>query len=255
MLKYTYRELAKMIDHALLAPSMTDAEAAEGCRLAVQYDVASVCVKPYFVAQAAKILAGTDVLVSSVIGFPAGNSTIETKRLEAAAACQDGAQEVDMVINLGKTLGGDWSYVADEIAGVCRTVHDLGGKVKVIIETDYLPNDETKIRLCEIVGQTGGDWIKTSTGFGFNRQSDGKYSYIGATESDLRLMRKHSPSHVQVKASGGVRDLDGLILVRDLGCTRLGTSATKTMLDEYCRRVVNDDVSERELGLLGGGSY
>ena len=255
-MKYRFEELAKMIDHSLLHPSMTDAEAEAGCRLAAEYGVASVCVKPYFVRRATELLAGTDVIVGCVIGFPAGNSATAVKRFETRVACEDGAKEIDMVINIGKALGGDWDYVEREIREVCEEAHAHGAKVKVIIENDYLPNDEIKIRLCEIVGKAGGDWIKTSTGYGFVKQPDGSYNYQGATESDLRLMREHSPASVQVKAAGGVRDLDGLILVRDLGCTRLGASATKAILEEYKRREsAGESASASTSGKLGGGGY
>lgn len=253
-MKYSYEELAKMIDHALLAPSMTDAEALAGCKLAAEYQVASVCVKPYFVSQAAAALQGSGVLVGCVIGFPAGNSANEVKRYETGLACADGAQEIDMVINIGKALAGDWDYVENEISAVTAEAHQHGAKLKVIFENDYLPDDPVKIRLCEICGRVGVDWVKTSTGYGFVKQPDGNFNYRGATEHDLRLMRQHSPAHVQVKASGGVRDLDGLIMVRDLGCTRLGTSATKAILDEYKRRAAGGDAGA-STAKIGAGGY
>lgn len=253
-MKYSYEELAKMIDHALLQPSMTDAEALAGCKLAAEYQVASVCVKPYFVSQAAAALKGSSVLVGCVIGFPAGNSATEVKRYETGLACTDGAQEIDMVINIGKALAGDWDYVENEIAVVTAEAHKHGARLKVIFENDYLPEDAVKIRLCEICGRVGVDWVKTSTGYGFVKQPDGNFNYRGATEHDLRLMRQHSPAQVQVKASGGVRDLDGLIMVRDLGCTRLGTSATQAILDEYKRRVASGD-SGASAAKIGAGGY
>lgn len=253
-MKYSYAELAGMIDHALLQPGLTDAEAEAGCKLAAEYGVVSVCVKPYFVPRAVDVLAGTDVIVGCVIGFPAGGSSTEVKRYETELACQEGAREIDMVINIGKALAGDWDYVEREIQVIADEAHKQGARLKVIFENDYLPEDETKIRLCEISARAGADWVKTSTGYGFNKQADGSYNYRGATEHDLRLMRQHAPAHVQVKASGGVRDLDGLILVRDLGCTRLGTSATQSILDEYRRREAAGAGEERE-GQLGGGGY
>jgi deoxyribose-phosphate aldolase len=254
-MKYRYEELAKMIDHALLQPSMTDAEAEAGCRLAARYGVATVCVKPYFVRRAAEILKGSGVKAGCVIGFPAGNSAVRVKRFETQVACEDGAEEVDMVINIGKAIAGDWRYVENEIRQVCEEAHGHGAKVKVIIETDFLPDDAIKIQLCEVVGRAGADWIKTSTGYGFTKRADGGYHYVGATEHDLRLMRAHSPAAVQVKAAGGVRDLDGLILVRDLGCTRLGTSATEAILDEYRRRETADEAAGGGAVTLGGGGY
>jgi deoxyribose-phosphate aldolase len=253
-MKYSYAELAGMIDHALLQPNLTDAEAEAGCILAAEYGVASVCVKPYFVSRASELLVETGVIVSCVVGFPAGNSAIEVKRYETQVACQEGAREVDMVINIGKALAGDWDYVEREIQTVADEAHKHEAKLKVIFETDYLPQDEVKIRLCEICGKTGADWVKTSTGYGFTKQADGNYNYRGATEHDLRLMRQHSPAHVQIKASGGVRDLDGLILVRGLGCTRLGTSATRSILDEYRQRD-ESGASTTTSAKIGAGGY
>jgi deoxyribose-phosphate aldolase len=254
-MKYSYRDLAKMIDHSLLQPSMTDAEAEAGCRLAAEYGVASVCVKPYFVPRAVELLRGTDVIVGCVIGFPAGNSSTEVKRYETETACKDGAKEIDMVINIGKALAGDWEYVEGEIRTVAEETHRHGAKLKVIFENDYLPKDETKIRLCEICGRAGADWVKTSTGYGFVKQPDGNYNYKGATEHDLKLMREHSPEQVQVKAAGGVRDLDGLIRVRELGCTRLGASATKAILDEFRRREAAGGSAPAGKVTIGAGGY
>ena len=241
--KYSYEELAGMIDHSLLHPTLTDRELEEGCRLAAEYRVASVCLKPYFVKRAAGLLAGTGVKVGAVIGFPHGNSATEVKRYETQVACSDGAVEIDMVINIGKALGGDWEYVATDIRIVCDQAHRQGAKVKVILETDYLTkggaglsSEEFKRKLCQICEQAGADWVKTSTGYGFVKGADGKYSYQGATEADLKLMRAAVSPKVQVKAAGGVRDLDSLIKVRDLGASRCGASATKEMLDEYRKR-------------------
>ncbi len=242
-MKYTYEELAGMIDHSLLHPTMTDQELEDGCRLAVRYAVASVCIKPYFVKRAAQLLAGTGVKVGAVIGFPHGNSATESKRFETQLACQDGAVEIDMVINIGKALSGDWNYVEQDIKAVCDEAHGHGAKVKVIFENDYLANggadltsDDFKRKLGQISERAGADWIKTSTGYGFVKGADGKYSYQGATESDLRLMRASVSEKVQVKAAGGVRDLDGLIHVRDLGASRCGASATAAILDAYKTR-------------------
>jgi deoxyribose-phosphate aldolase len=242
-MKYTYEQLAKMIDHSLLHPTMTDQELDEGCRLAARYGVASVCIKPYAVKRAAALLTGSNVLVGAVIGFPHGNSATEVKRYETALACRDGAVEIDMVINIGKALSGDWDYVALDIKAVCNEAHRHGAKVKVIFENDHLAqggaglsSDDLKRKLCEIAAAAGADWVKTSTGYGFVKGPDGKYSAQGATEHDLALMRASCPPHVQVKAAGGIRDLDGLIRVRELGATRCGATATAAILDEYRRR-------------------
>lgn len=242
-MKYTYEQLAGMIDHSLLHPTMTDAELEEGCRVAKEYAVASVCIKPYAVKDAVKWLAGSNVIVGCVIGFPHGNASTEMKRAETRAACLDGAKEIDMVINVGKALGGDWAYVEADIRAVCEEAHAHGAKVKVILETDYLhaggaglSGDDLKKKLCQICETAGADWVKTSSGYGFVKQKDGAYNYQGATEHDLALMRAAVSEKVQVKAAGGVRDLDSLIRVRDLGASRCGASATKAMLDEYKKR-------------------
>jgi len=235
--------LAKMIDHSLLHPTMTDQELEDGCKLAAKYRVASVCIKPYAVKRAVELLKGSGVLVGCVIGFPHGNSATESKRYETELACKDGATEIDMVINIGKALGGDWDYAEREIQSICDEAHKHGAKVKVIFENDYLANggaglngDDFKRKLCAISERAGADWVKTSTGYGFVKGADGKYSYQGATEHDLKLMRESCSPKVQVKAAGGVRDLAGLIRVRDLGASRCGASATAAILDEYKKR-------------------
>jgi deoxyribose-phosphate aldolase len=242
-MKYSYNDLAKMIDHSLLHPTMTDPELEAGCTLARQYGVASVCIKPYAVQRAAELLRGSGVFVGAVIGFPHGNSCTESKRYETELACRDGAVEIDMVINIGKALSGDWDYVERDVKGVCDEAHERGAKVKVILENDYLTHggaglesDDLKRRLCGLCERAGADWVKTSSGYGFVKQADGNYNYQGATEHDLALMRASVSANVQVKAAGGVRDLDGLIRVRELGASRCGASATAAILDEYRRR-------------------
>ncbi|HTI68453.1 MAG TPA: deoxyribose-phosphate aldolase [Candidatus Limnocylindria bacterium] len=264
-MKYTYTELAKMIDHSLLHPTMTDQELDDGCRLAARYQVASVCIKPYAVRRAAELLAGTGVHVGAVIGFPHGNGCTESKRYEAELACRDGAAEIDMVINIGKALSGDWDYVEQDVRTVCQEAHARGAKVKVIFENDYLTkggaglsSDDFKRCLCVVCERAGADWVKTSSGYGFVRQADGSYNYKGATEHDLALMRASVSAHVQVKAAGGVRDLDGLIKVRDLGVSRCGATATAAMMDEYRRREASEKTgggSVTEVAALGGGGY
>jgi deoxyribose-phosphate aldolase len=264
-MKYTYEELAKMIDHSLLHPTLTDAEFEEGCRLAVKYGVASVCIKPYSIKRAVEMLRGSGVLVGCVIGFPHGNSATESKRYETELACKDGAVEIDMVINIGKAMSGDWDYVERDIKAVCDEAHSHGAKVKVIFENDYLTNggaglsgSDFKRKLCQISERAGADWVKTSTGYGFVKGADGKYNYRGATEEDVKLMRAACSPRVQVKAAGGVRDLDGLILVRDLGASRCGASATVAMLDEYRKRAAAEQISgsqSKGKATLGGGGY
>jgi deoxyribose-phosphate aldolase len=264
-MKYTLTELAKMIDHSLLHPTMTDQELEDGCKLAAKYGVASVCIKPYAVKRAAELLQGSGVFVGAVVGFPHGNSTTESKRYETELACRDGAVEIDMVINCGKALSGDWDYVERDIKAVCAEAHPRGAKVKVILENDYLTrggaglsSDDFKRTLCQLCERAGADWVKTSTGYGFVKQPDGSFSYQGATEHDLALMRVSVSAKVQVKAAGGVRDLDGLIKVRDLGATRCGATATAVILEEYKRRVAAeraDRPSANQSGSLGKGGY
>ena len=223
-MQYTLHDIAKMIDHSLLRPTLTVDELDQGIHLARRYDVASVCILPYYLQRCAEMLHGSTVLPGTVIGFPHGGHTTAVKVAEARQALDDGGVELDMVVNLSKVLSGDWEYVRDDIEAVVTVTHQRGGKVKVIFENCYL-QDEHKVRLCEICGQLRADWVKTSTGYGTG----------GATLDDLRLMRKHAAPHVQVKAAGGVRDLDTALAVREVGATRFGCTRTAEMLDE-CRR-------------------
>jgi deoxyribose-phosphate aldolase len=265
LMKYTYEQLAKMIDHSLLHPTMTDQELVDGCKLAATYGVASVCIKPYAVKRAAELLRSSGVFVGAVIGFPHGSSATESKRYETELACRDGAVEIDMVINLGKALSGDWDYVERDIRAVCDEAHRHGAKVKVIFENDYLAkggagldSDDFKRMLGRLCERAGADWVKTSTGYGFVKQPDGSYNYKGATEHDLALMRASVSTRVQVKAAGGVRDLDGLIRVRDLGGSRCGATATAAMLDEYRRREAAEKAGGSpppQSGSIGLGGY
>jgi deoxyribose-phosphate aldolase len=223
---YTYRDLSKMIDHSLLSPTLTEQELEAGCKLAIEYGVASVCIMPYYLKRCAEMLRGSGVKASTTVGFPHGGHATAIKFAEAERALADGCEELDMVVNISQVLSGEWGYVRAEIQGVVDLAHHAGQKVKVIFENAYL-KDEHKIRLCQICGEVKADWVKTSTG----------YAPSGATMEDLRLMRKHSPPHVQVKAAGGIRDLDSLLAVRGIGVTRCGASRTKEMLDEAKRRL------------------
>ncbi len=225
---YTYQDIAKMIDHSLLNPTLTGSDLERGCYLALDYDCASVCVMPFFLRRCAEILKGSTVKASTTIGFPHGSHTTAIKLAEAQQALDDGGQELDMVVNISKVLSEDWSYVEQDIKAVVDAAHGRGQKVKVIFENCYL-RDNYKIKLCEICGKIGADWVKTSTGYGSG----------GATIEDLRLMRSHSPRHVQVKAAGGVRDLDKLLEVRALGVTRVGATRTADILNECKRRLGN----------------
>ena len=225
-----------MIDHSILHPTMTDEDLRRECEVAKKYDVASVCVKPYAVKQAVEWLIGTNVLVGCVIGFPAGNSAIEVKVFEAEHACKDGAVEIDMVINIGKALQGDWDYIEKEISSVTETCHKMGAIVKVIFETDFITKNEDIIKLCQICTSVGADYVKTSTGFGFVKGDDGNYSYEGATIANLKLMKENIGPEVKLKAAGGVRTLDGLFAVQKAGCSRCGATATITVLEDAKKR-------------------
>ncbi len=228
--------LAKMIDHSLLHPTMTDRELIDGCRLARSYDVASVCIKPYAVPLARDLLAGSDVAVGTVIGFPHGSSATAIKLVEAAQALADGAAELDMVVNVGKVLSGDWAYVSQEIRLANELAVSGGGLLKLIFENDFLPGDDAKIRLCHLCNEHSVAFAKTSTGYGFMKQANGAYGYAGATDHDLMLMRRECWPSVQIKAAGGVRTLDDLLRVRGLGVTRVGATATAAILDEAKRQ-------------------
>lgn len=220
---YTYEDIAKMIDHSLLNPTLTVEQLESGIQLALAYDVASVCILPYYLSRCAELLSGSTVKASTTIGFPHGGHTTAIKQAEAERALADGCEELDMVVNISQVLSGEWDYVRSDIKAVIDVAHAAGQKVKVIFENAYL-QDEHKIRLCEICGELGADWVKTSTG----------YASGGATMSDLKLMRANSPANVQVKAAGGIRDMDALLEVRAIGVTRVGASRTQSMLDD-CR--------------------
>jgi deoxyribose-phosphate aldolase len=221
----TYRDVAKTIDHSLLRPELDDAFVADGCRLAAEYDVASVCVRPADVRTAAQLLAGTSVAVGTTIGFPHGNHLTDTKVFEARRALADGATELDMVLKIGALKSGRDADVQADIAAVVDVAHTAGAIVKVIFENAYLTDDE-KVRACRLTEAAGGDFVKTSTGF----------APSGATHEDLALMRRSVSAHIQVKAAGGVRTLDALLDVMALGVTRVGATATKTMLDDFKAR-------------------
>ncbi len=222
----SYEDLAKMIDHSLLNPTLNAEDLEAGIQLALAYDVASVCILPYYMKRCAELLSGSAVKASTTIGFPHGGNTTAIKRAEAQQAVVDGCEELDMVVNISKVLSGDWDYVKQDIAAVSEVAHAAGQKVKVIFENCYL-NDEQKTRLCEICTELKADWVKTSTGYGTG----------GATHEDLKLMREKSGAEVQVKAAGGVRDLDGLLAVRELGVSRCGASRTSDILNEARQRL------------------
>lgn len=225
----TYAQLAKVIDHSLLRPELTEEDVIEGCKIAAKYHTATVCVKPCHVTLAVEALKGTDVKVSTVVGFPHGSNLTAIKVAEAQAAMDQGAVELDMVLNIGQLRSGKTEYVQADIQAVCEAAHARDVKVKVIFENAYL-NDEQKILACKLSESAGADWVKTSTGF----------APSGATLEDLCLMRANVSDKVQVKAAGGVRSLDALLAVIDAGCTRSGATATAAILDEFEKRQAED---------------
>lgn len=249
----TLKQVAKMIDHSLLHPTMTDAYIDAGLEVAKKYDVATACVKPYLIPHAKKALDGTDVLVCPVIGFPHGNSTTEVKVFEATRAAEAGGKEIDMVINIGKALGGDWAYVSDEIKQINDAVVGQGAILKVIFENDFLEESHI-IRLCEICSNVGVAFVKTSTGYGFVKEPSGLYTYAGATVPHLKLMRQHSKPEVQVKAAGGVRTLDDLLHAMSLGVTRIGATATVAIMTEAAARGITDQPTTVEFKPMASNS-
>jgi deoxyribose-phosphate aldolase len=221
----TYKQVAKMIDHSLLRPELTESDVIAGCELARRYHTVSVCVKPCHVALAKRLLEGSDVKVTTVIGFPHGGATPAAKAFEAQDAIANGAVELDMVLNIGELRSGNLDTVLQDIQGVVTVAHAVNVRVKVILENAYL-TDAEKVTACRLAEKAGADWVKTSTGF----------APSGATLADLRLMRQSVGPGVQVKAAGGVRTLDALLDVMEAGCTRCGATATATILDEFRRR-------------------
>lgn len=242
--RYSYRDTAKAIDHSLLRPELDDAFVEEGCRLALEYDVASVCVRPVDVARARQILTGSDVAVGTVIGFPHGSHRTETKVFEARQALADGATELDMVIDIGALKSGRDGDVEADIEAVVLVAHEAGAIVKVIFENHYLTDDE-KVRACRATEAAGGDFVKTSTGFAGG----------GATHEDLALMRRSVSPHVQVKAAGGVRTLDALVAVMELGVARAGATQTKAILDDFRARTTGTEAPQPVATGSDGGSY
>ena len=230
-LKFSPAELAKYIDHSLLHPTMTDKDLEEGCLIAKKYNTATVCIKPYAVAKAKELLKGTTVGICTVIGFPHGSNTRDLKVIETIEACRNGATEIDMVVNIGKVIEGDWDYVEAEITEIMDTALEHNAIVKVIFENDYL-NDDQKIKLCDICSSVGVAFVKTSTGYGYVKQKNGMFLTKGATIDDLKLMRKHSAPHIQVKAAGGIRTLNQMLEAIEAGATRIGATATEAIINE-----------------------
>ena len=239
----TYEQLAKVIDHSLLRPELTEADVIAGCELAARYHVATVCVKPCDVKLTSELLRDSDVLVSTVVGFPHGSNLTAIKVAEAQMAMDEGALELDMVLNIGQLRSAKYDYVREDIKAVCDAAHPRGVKVKVIFENSYL-TDEEKVTACKLSEAAGADWVKTSTGFASG----------GATLEDLRLMRANVSEHIQVKAAGGVRTLAALLEVIDAGVTRSGATATATILDDF-KRIKEGEPLAASRSESGPGTY
>ena len=228
-MEYSCRDIARMIDHSLLRPELTQEDIRKGCEVARKYNVASVCCAPADVAMVKKLLHGSDVKTTTVIGFPHGYNKTQTKVFEAEQAIRDGAVELDMVLNISRLLSGDHDYVKSDIQAVVEVAHRSGALVKVILENYYLTDEQKKVA-CQLCEEAGADFVKTSTGFAGG----------GATLEDLQLMRQNVSEKVQVKAAGGVRDLEMALKVREVGCTRFGATQTEAIM-EHCYHLHKKD--------------
>jgi deoxyribose-phosphate aldolase len=224
-----YSDIAGMIDHAVLKPSATAADVINGAEIALKYRTASLCVRPSDVATVAPLLSGSSVKLSTVVAFPHGAevTTIKLQAIEHALAA--GVEELDVVLNIGQLVSGNTGYVEEEIVRIAAAIQNAGRKVKIIFENCYL-KEEHIIAACSVCSNAGVDWVKTSTGFG----------PYGAREEDVRIMRARTPDHIGVKASGGIRCLDDLLLFKNLGCSRIGTSSTSSILQEFTERIRNE---------------
>ena len=244
----TPKDIAKMLDHSTLQPYLTQADIRHGCEIALRYDTASVCARPADMPLVKSLLAGSDVKVCTVIGFPHGNHKPEIKLAEAEAALADGCDELDMVLNVGRLLAGEEDYVRDEIAAICKLAHAKGAIVKVILETCYL-SDEQKRTACRLSVEAGADFVKTSTGYGS----------AGCTIPDLKLMRDAVPASVRVKGSGGIRTLDVVLAARAVGASRCGVSATEKIMQEaearYAAGTLCEMTLEQALAAQTGKGY
>ncbi len=235
----TYSDIAGMIDHSLLHPALTDDQLIEGCETALQYRTASVCIKPYALPFAVSVLSGSPVKIGTVVSFPHGNCDTVVKEAEAEQAIADGAQEIDMVINVGKALGGNWDFIEYEVMTIWQLAKESGVLLKVIFENDFLGEEEI-IELCKICSSLEVPYVKTSTGYGFVKQPNGFYAYKGATLMDLELMKEFVTPPTKIKAAGGIKTLDDVLLMRSLGVSRVGTTSTTAILGELRTRLENN---------------
>lgn len=222
---YTFEQVARTIDHSILKPDHRYIDVDNGAEVALKFNTASLCIRPMDVAKAAKLLAGSDVAVCTVIGFPHGSVTTATKVFETQDAIQNGATEVDMVLNISALLSGDFAFVEQDIRAVTEAAHSKGVSVKVIFETAFL-NDDLVIKACQLTEAAGADYVKTSTGFASE----------GATLHNIQLMKATVGDRLKVKSSGGVRTLDQLIDFMDAGVSRSGSSATEAILAEFLEK-------------------
>ena len=218
----TYEALAKRIDHSLLRPELTEDQVVEGCEIARDHHVASVTVRPCDIDTAVRILAGTDVLPGSVAGFPHGTSSTGTKLYEVRDLLRRGAREIDLVLKIPKLLSRHFQHVEMELLQAAEACHKERAILKVIFENAYL-TDELKIVACRMCDRAEVDFAKTSTGF----------APTGYTLEDLRLMRKHLPERIRIKAAGGVRTLEKALEVYEAGCDRFGATATISILEAW----------------------
>ena len=225
------KTLASYFDHTVLHPTATMADLKKGAEIAIENEVAAYCLKPHAVTDAKQWLAGSDVKLCTVIGFPHGNSTVEIKVAEAALAAKQGAQEVDMVINPSKAIEGDWDYFRKGISSINAATVDNGAILKVIFETGFLTDDQIR-KLCEIASEIGVAFVKTSTGFGYVKDESGNMVGTGATVHHIRLMREACSDDVKIKASGGIRTLADAMDMIEAGADRIGASATEAILSE-----------------------
>ena len=225
-------EIAQLLDHTVIHPTATMEDMKAGIELAKKYNVAAICVKPYAIPMAVEMLKKSDVKPCSLVGFPQGCSTKEVKVFETEHACKQGAKEVDMVVNIGKALEGDWDYIKDELIAIKSVCKEYNVALKVIFENVYINSDEVKIKLSQVCSACEVDYIKTSTGFAFVKLENGEYKANGATYNDVDLMVKNASGNTAVKAAGGVRTIDQVLKYKELGVGRIGTSATESILKQ-----------------------
>ena len=240
----TPHDIAKMLDHSTLQPYLVEEDIRKGCELALKYDCASVCARPCDVPILAEMLKGSDVKVCTVIGFPHGSHETAIKVAEAQLALDEGCQELDMVLNIGKMIRGDYDYVKEEIMLISTLAHARGAIVKVILETCYLTDEQKKIA-CRLSEEAGADFVKTSTGYGSK----------GCTIDDLKLMRAAVSENVRVKGSGGIRDLDTVLSARAVGASRCGVSATEKIMQEAEARYAAGTLNEIDVIKEMEGGY